>query len=274
MAERITCLHMNHINAVVDGFDDSLAHFRDLYGAQLLSDMPRPEWHACLISIGTVIMELFAPNDDLLHARFGPHYIGIEYQVPDVGAARQAVEARGIRVIRELGVAFHSHPADALGVGFEFYEGNFHDVPPPTPFLEPIKPVGYWRDEHPLGCTGLKRYSVAVSDLDSATRFFLEFTDATVLYQADRPAVGARAVGLTLADTVAELISPTEDGPISRYLARFGDGIRSTVFAVRDLERAKTHFADRGIALQAGDAPDTLAIAPGDNRGILFEFAE
>ncbi len=274
MPEQITCLHMNHINAVIDGFDESVAHFRDLYGAQLISDMPRDEWHACLITIGTVIIELFAPNDDLLHARFGPHYIGIEYQVPDVGAARKAVEERGMRVIRELGVAFHAHPADGLGIGFEFYGGNFHDVPPPTPFLEPIKPVGFWRDEHPLGCTGLKRYGVAVSDLDAATRFFLDLTNATVLYEADRPAVGARAVGLGLADTVAELISPTQDGAISRYLARYGDGIRSTVLAVRDLQQAQAYFGDRDIALQPGDAPDVLAISPRDNRGLLFEFAE
>ncbi len=274
MPERITCLHMNHINAVVDGYDESVAHFRDLYGAQLISDMPREEWHACLITIGTVIFELFAPNDDLLHARFGPHYIGIEYQVPDVGAARNAVEERGMRVIRELGVAFHSHPADGLGIGFEFYDGNFHDVPPPTPFLEPIKPIGYWRDEHPLGCTGLKRYGVAVSDLDAATKFFLDLTNATVLYEADRPTVGAHAVGLGLADTVAELISPTQDGAISRYLARYGDGIRSTVLAVRDLQQAKAYFDSRGIALRPGDAPDALAITPEDNQGLLFEFAE
>jgi len=28
-------------------------------------------------------------------------------------------------------------------------------------YVEPLEPSGYWRDEHPLGCTGLKRYGVA-----------------------------------------------------------------------------------------------------------------
>jgi len=274
MSESITCLHMNHINAVVEGFEDSVGHFRDLYRAQLILDMPGHEWHACLITIGTVIFELFIPNEYLLNARFGPHYVGLEYQVPDTGDARKAVQARGTRIVRDIGTAFHTHPADCHGVAIEMYHGNFHDDGVPRGFLEPIKPVDYWRDEHPLGCTGLKRYSVVVSDLDAATKFFEDFMNATILYESTRPAVGARAVGLALADTVAELLTPIKDGVIQRHLARYGDGVRSTVFAVRDLQQAQSYFTDRGITLQPGDAPDTLAIGPEDNRGLLFEFSE
>ncbi len=265
----ITCLHMNHLNAVVDGFDDSVGHFRDVYGAQLLLDMPREEWHACLIAIGGVIFELFAPHDDLLHARFGPHYIGVEYQTPDVERARQAVGSRGIRIVRELGAAFHVHPLDAFGVAFEFFDRNFHDVPSPVQYLEPIRLI-----EHPLGLTGLERYSVAVSDLDTARDFFQEFVDGQVAYEEDRPAVGAWAVGVRLGDTVVELLSPVGAGPIESHIARHGDGIRSVVFKVRDLEQARTHFAGRGVELQPGDADGTLAISPSANRGLLFEFAE
>jgi hypothetical protein len=273
MPTSITCLHMNHINAVVEDFDESVAHFQDLYGAQLISDMPGNQWHACLITIGTVILELFAPQEYLLNARFGPHYVGIEYQVPDTGEAREALQSRGMRIIRELDVAFHTHPADAFGIALEIYDRSFHAEGHP-PYLEPIKPIDYWRDEHPLGVTGLKRYSVEVSDIDAATTFFQDFINATFLYEAPRPAVGARAVGLALADTVVELLTPVEDGPLQRHLARYGDGIRSTVFGVRDLQQAQSYFAKRGITLQPGDAPDALAIAPEDNRGLLFEFSE
>ena len=270
----INCLHMNHINAVVDGFDDTVAHFREVYGAELISDMPRDEWHACLIAIGGVILELFSPHDDLLHARFGPHYVGVEYQTTDVGAARDAVTARGMRVIRELGVAFHVHPADAFGVALEFFDRSFHDYPPPVPYLEPLKPEAYWRDDHPLGLAGLKRYTVAVSDLDAAVALFGELVGAELRYETDRPTVAARAVGLDLGDTVLELQSPVGDGLLARYLARWGDGIRSVVFEVVDLARAQVHMAAKGIELRPGDDPDTLAIAPDDNRGLLFEFAQ
>ena len=50
--------------------------------------------------------------------------------------------------------------------------------------------------------------------------------------------------------------------------------MRSTVFGVRGLQQAQSYLSDRGIVLHPGDAPDTLAVRPDDNRGLLFEFAE
>jgi catechol 2,3-dioxygenase-like lactoylglutathione lyase family enzyme len=266
---------MNHINIVVDDYDDSVERFTDLYGAQVIMDMPRQDWHACLMVFGgAVIFELFAPHDTLLHARFGPHYVGVEYQVTDVDTAREAILARGGRVLRELDVAFHAHPAEGHGVAWEFYGESFHDVPPPNEFLEPIRPSTFWRDEHPLRSVGLKRYSLAVEDIEAARRFLEEVVNGTFLYEQDRPAVGAKAVGMALADTVIELLAPTEDGVISRHVARWGDGIRSAVFQVKDLEVAIDHFKGKGVDLLPGDGPDTLAIRPQDNCGILFEFCE
>jgi catechol 2,3-dioxygenase-like lactoylglutathione lyase family enzyme len=269
--DSIRCLHMNHLNALVEGPDD-LAHFRDVYGAQFLLDLP--EFQSCLILIGTTIFELFVPQEYLFNARFGPHYVGVEYQVPDTAEARQAALARGIRLLGDIGVAFHTHPADTFGVAVEIYHRNFHTQGPPNGYLEPIRALEYWSDEHPLGITGLTRYSIAVADIDAAASFFQDFMSAAVVYEAARPAIGARAVGLALGDSVAELLTPTEDGVVQRYLARYGDGIRSTVFTVRDLERARSFFADRGITLQPGDGPGTLAIAAEDNGGLLFEFSE
>jgi catechol 2,3-dioxygenase-like lactoylglutathione lyase family enzyme len=274
MTAPITCLSMNHINAVVDDYDASVARFTDLYDAQLVMDMPRDEWHACLIVFGGAVMfELFAPHDDLLHARFGPHYVGIEYQVTDVEAARQAIIARGGRVLRELGVAFHAHPRECHGVAWEFYSESFHAIPAPVPYIEPIRPASHWSDEHPLGVVGLKRYSLAVEDLDAARGFVEGLLGGTVLYEEGRPDVEARAVGIALGDTVVELMAPTGEGVISRHVARWGDGIRSTVFQVKDVEEARTYFKGKGVDLVAGDAPGTLAIRPEDNCGILFEFS-
>ena len=100
----IRCGAMNHVNAVIDDFDETVGFFTEVYGAQFLIDMPRDEWHGCLIAIGRVIFQLFSPHDDLLHARFGPHYVGIEYTVPDVSEARDATNARGIRIARRAGI--------------------------------------------------------------------------------------------------------------------------------------------------------------------------
>src|SRR5579859_6374855 len=166
MPKALDCLHMNHINAMVEDFEKGVGHLLDLYGAQFNRDLPGHHWHACLITVGGVMFEVFAPSEYLLHARFGPHYVGIEYQVPDADEARAEVLARGMRVIRELGVAIHVHPAEAFGVAWEFFGRSFHEDPPPVQYREPLKPSDYWR-EHPLGYTGLKRYSVAVSDLEA-----------------------------------------------------------------------------------------------------------
>jgi hypothetical protein len=265
---------MNHINAVVEGLDETVDHFRDLYGAQLLSDLQTDDWRYCLITIGTVIFELLTPHNEVRTAHLGPHYVGLEYQVPDTSEARKTVQARGMRIIGDIGTAFFTRRSESFGVGFEFYHRNFHEEGPPRGFLEPIKPIDYWRDEHPLGCTGLERYSVAVSDVGAATAFFRDFVGATDLYETRRPAVGALAVGLSLADTIVELLAPTEDGAIQRHLGRYGDGIRSVVLGVQDLEQARSYFADRGIEAQSGDSPVTFSIAPKDNRGIMFEFSE
>ena len=43
---------------------------------------------------------------------------------------------------------------------------------------------------------------------------------------------------------------------------------------MRDLGAAERYFAERGITLVPGDAPDALAIPPEQNDGLLYEFAE
>ena len=75
----------------------------------------------------------------------------------DVEVARTALHQRGLRILRELGTAFHSDPVGLHGVSLECFGESFHAVPPPVEYLEPIRPIQHWADEHPLGCTGLKR---------------------------------------------------------------------------------------------------------------------
>jgi Glyoxalase/Bleomycin resistance protein/Dioxygenase superfamily len=280
VADPVRVVHMTHLNAIVDGFDDTVELFQRRFGAQFNMDIPGSEVHACLVNVGRVIFELFAPHERAergqgrLLARYGDHYIGIEYQVPDLDQARAAVADHKMRILNDPGVYFLTHPADSFGVSFEIYDGDWHAEPPPAPYVEAIKPAAYWRDEHGLGCAGLKRYSIAVRDLTPAVTFFREAFGAEVLYEASRLGAAARAVGLGLADTVAELISPVGPGPVADYLERYGERIRATVLAVRDLGQAQRYFADQGLDLGPGDAPDTLALSEHDSHGLRFEFSE
>jgi catechol 2,3-dioxygenase-like lactoylglutathione lyase family enzyme len=261
---------------ILEDYDASLAHLQDLFGATLLMDMPKPEWHASLVDIGGLIFELFSPPKFLLNSRHGPHFLGIEYEA-DMAEVRAAVATHEVRIIRDLGVACHTAPADCFGVDFEFYERSFYENVDPSVapnMIQRVRPAAYWRDEHPLGMERLKAYTLAVSDIEAAKRFVESFLGGEVMYDAARPEIAARAIGLQVADAVLELLSPTGDGTVRRELERVGQGILSVVFRVRDLDQARRYFAERNVGLVEGTAADRFMVAPAANLGLFFEFSE
>lgn len=262
-------VRVNHINIVVEELDAAVAHLRDGYGARFMFDLPSPVWHACLIETGRVILELFEPPAFLLNARYGPHYLGIEYQA-DMDVARAAIAQRGIRVARDIGSALHTHPADTFGIAFEFYAGQFHDNPQLGG--DRMQSADWWRDTHPLGLTGLAGYTVAVRDIAGARAFFESFLGATLLDEAERPGVAGHAVRLQVADSWVELLSPIGEGMIEAHLRRFGDGIYSIVFGARDLDQLRRHLAGQGITLTPGSALTRLAAPAGRELGVILEW--
>ncbi len=272
MPSPVRTIRVNHINLVLEDYDRVVAHLDRLFGGPIILDMPGELWHANLTDVGRVIIEFFAPKDFFLHTRYGPHFIGIEYQVEDLAAARETCASRGIRVARELGQAFHSNPADCHGVSLEMYEGYFHDNN--ERLHQPMRSPEWWRDEHPLGLDGLRAVTVAVNDLATGVEDFQAVFENEVLYEEARPADGANAVGLKIADAVLEVVAAGGDGPLRQHLLAHSEGIRSAVFGVRDLDQARGYFAEHGVDLQAGSAPGRLAIPAEQNLGVIFEFAE
>jgi catechol 2,3-dioxygenase-like lactoylglutathione lyase family enzyme len=268
VSRSIRPVRVNHVNLVVADYDESVRHFEARYGALFLKDLPQTAWHACLVDVGRVIFELFAPHEFFLHSRLGPHHIGIEYQA-DIDEVRAVLADHGIRVIRDLGVAVHTHPDDCFGVAFEFFDGHFHDNP--ALLDAEMRPAAYWRDEHRLGLTGLKGYTVVVREMAAARALLQSLFSCETVYDEPRQDIGARAVGLQVADAVLELLAPVEPLP---DVAAMVEGIRSTIFGVRDIEQARRYFADAGVALVPGSAPGRLAVPAADNLGIRFEFAE
>jgi catechol 2,3-dioxygenase-like lactoylglutathione lyase family enzyme len=272
MPTQVRPIRVNHMNMVVEDFERSVTHFRELYGAEFVADLPQREWHAGLVAFGGVLIEIFAPHSFLLNMRYGPFDLGLEYQA-DMEAVRAAVAERGIRIARDIGSALHTHPADTLGVSFEFYAGDFPDREWPL-LGGPMTPPAYWRDEHPLGLAGQKGYTHAVDDLPGAVAFLQDFLSAEIAYETDRPAIGARAVGLKIADVVVELQAAAGEGALAAHLRRYGPGIRSTVFRARDLDQARRYFEDRGVSLAPGDTAESFSLPPEANLGLRFEFAE
>ncbi|MBX3510526.1 MAG: VOC family protein [Hyphomonadaceae bacterium] len=263
---------MSHPNLVVENYEASVAHFRNLYAAELVLDLPKKDWHAYLMEIGGVIIEVFAPHDFFLHARHGPHFFGIEYEA-DMVQVRAAVAGHGVRIARDIDVALHTHPGDCFGVAFEFYRGSFYAKN--TPHLtQQLKPPEYWLAEHPLGLAGLKSFTMAVTDLRAAAKFLKSFIGAEAIYEAERSKLKAQALGLRTADCEVELLAPTGPGPLQAELQRTGQGMRSLVFRVTNLKKAARYFKQRGVSVIDGTAPGSIAVPAEANLGLLFEFSE
>lgn len=271
MPVSIQPMRVNHMNAVLRDHDASVAHLTRHFGAEFMSDMPQREFHASLIEFGRVIFELFVPHDWLVSARIGPHYVGLEWQA-DMDQVRAAIADHGIGLVRDIGLALHTDPADCFGISHEFYGDYFHDRDWELLGHTTIKPAAYWHDEHPLGLTGLVGFTHAVEDLAAASQFTQSFLAATPVYEVERAEIGARAVGLRVADAVIELQAPTGPGHLRRYLDRQGQGIRSTLFGVRDIDRARAYLTAQGLPIEPGSAEGSFAVPAEANLGIAFEF--
>jgi hypothetical protein len=263
---------LNHMNVVLEDFQASVAHFQRYYDAEFMVDIPNPETQAGLIEIGRTIFEIFVPRAWLLTARYGAHYVGVEYRA-NIEEVRAAVAERGIRIVRDIGLALHTHPEDTLGVAFEFYDGDFHWREWDELGGRQIHPAEYWL-EHPLGITGLKCFTLAVEDLAKASTFLQGFLSAEVVYEVERPALSARAIGLKVADGVIELQAPDGPGELQRHLYRYGEGIRSTVFAVRNIAATARFLGQRGVEAVPGSMEASLTVPAAANLGVIFEFAE
>jgi hypothetical protein len=143
------------------------------------------------------------------------------------------------------------------------------------PRIEPGWTARPWRDDHPLGVTGLHSLSVAVRDLPAAAGWLADLLGTVPLYRAPRPAIDADAVGIPAAASVVELVQArSADGPVADYIARYGQRLRSIEIGVVGLERARRHLTASGLRVVPGSRPEAIALAEQDNWGVRWEFAE
>jgi hypothetical protein len=271
MKRAVHCKKASHTNIVIESLEKGVRHLEDVFGGSFMLDLPGENWHACLIEVGGLIVELFEPKHFMLHGRIGPHYLGIEYEV-DMAEARAAIADHGIRITRDLGQAVHTDPFDGFGVDYEFYGGSFYGPDAPHVKTHTHAPE-HWA-AHPIGYTGFIGYTHAVRDIDAASAFLQSFLGARPVYTSKRGGLGAQAIGLQIADAICELVSPTGNGALMHDMTTTGQGIRSTVYRVASVARARAHFESHALRVIDGTAPGSIAIDPRDNLGILFEFAE
>ena len=65
MADKWQLIHPNHINAIVDGYEPTIEHFRDRVGFTLDKRIPDSGdgTDAFLMTLGGVMFEFFAPKE-------------------------------------------------------------------------------------------------------------------------------------------------------------------------------------------------------------------
>jgi hypothetical protein len=269
---QVRAIKVNHLNAVLADFDRAKAHFTGKYDATYFLTPPTQDATAGLFEIGHVIFEMFVPKMWLLNARYGAHYLGVEFQVESLADGRAALAEQGIAINRDIGTAVHSDPADFHGVSLEFYEGEFHETD-----YGPIQcaklPGAAWWAAHPLRLSGLKALTWAVRDAALVQGRLAALIGAMPVGVAERPVVGGRATMVAIADTVVELLEPTGPGVLADHLERWGEGLRSTVLGSHDMAAVRRWGEERGLPLEPGTADGWLQVPAAANEGIIIEFA-
>jgi len=272
VAETWQLKNINHINVIVEGFEPTIEHFRDRVGFVL--DRKNPDYFGidfCLMTLGGVMFACFVPKvkgeggQGRLLARYGDFYNGLEYKVADVADARRLCDEHDVRVIQDRGGVFDTYPGSILGVSFEIFGGDFSEF---------AQPPGFWENEHPLGLTGLARLTVAVNDVDAAVARLQEITGSPTIGPVSRSRAAAKGMQLRVGEAVWELLEPTSEGRLTDFLGRYDQRIRSVVWRARDLSQVEKYLTSQGFDMIAGDADDSLAIDPAQNKNLLFEFTQ
>lgn len=127
---------------------------------------------------------------------------------------------------------------------------------------------------------GLEHIGIAVSNLDEALAFFEKTLGLKVESIIAVEGQKVRVAILPLGETKIELLEPTGEGPITRFLARRGEGLHHIAFEVSDIHGFLKRMKDKGIKL-VDEVPrigaEGLEIAflhPKSTRGVLVELCE
>lgn len=295
MSGPIAFRHYNHINQTVHDLDAAIRHVTHVLGGQFLwVTPPNPFTRACLVNFGGAVIELVEKRKQIAtepedgdycfwHSpgttgfimdwdRIGPAFVGCEFLVDDLPGATAIAREQGLRLFDQGQYQYFLTYADQChGISFEVTDVNWYTRPSPDFYAEEMKDAAYWSDDHPLGITGY-RFSVAVKSHDGVTDFFGKLCGSTEVYREERPRLAAKALGVQMADVVVDFLAPTEPGPISAFIDRYGERIRALILTVKDVDTVRRYYEARQVPLVAGDVPGSIAIVPDQNLGVLYQF--
>ena len=94
---------------------------------------------------------------------------------------------------------------------------------------------------------------ISVPDLDTGVAQYEEILGTKVSRQGEPPGAGFKNAYFDFADNCIELVSPTsEDGPVSKHVARTGGGMYLLALRVDDVAETVSALRTKGVPL-SGD---------------------
>lgn len=127
----------------------------------------------------------------------------------------------------------------------------------------------------------IEHIGIAVRNLEESIRFYEEVLGLQCYNIEEVKDQKVRTAFFQVGDTKLELLESTdEDGPISKYIKKKGEGIHHIAYAVENIEQKLKTAEEKGIRLidqqprKGAEGLDIAFLHPKSTHGVLTELCE
>ena len=268
--------HLNHTTKY-ENLTAARRQYLHVFGAWQFSDtlLPADGTNMILFYVSNHMMELFQaddPNNLLVRwvERYGEGLHSMEFSVPDLVEANERLADAGIRCPKPDGMGFFfTHPADCHGVLIEgtVWNRNSGSGDPQGRNWNPR-----WNEGHGSSIKRLAYFTIAVEDLEAATRQWTDLFGATLLEERRDSQAKKVSRFLDLRGTVVELAQPTHpSSPLARFIEQSHPGFYSITWEATSVDAAADWMTRHKLRLQ-DQTPNAFSIDPADFFGARHTF--
>ena len=127
----------------------------------------------------------------------------------------------------------------------------------------------------------LDHIGIAVSDLDSALRFYVDTLGLKCTHIEELPDQKVKIAFIPAGDVNLELVQATDsESAVARFIERKGEGIQHIALLVDDIEKELRNLKEKGVALidekprEGAHGAKIAFLHPKSSNGVLLELCE
>ncbi len=127
----------------------------------------------------------------------------------------------------------------------------------------------------------LDHIGIAVSDMDSALRFYVDPLGLKCTHIEEVPDQNVKIAFIPAGDVNLELVQATDsESAVARFIERKGEGIQHIALLVDDIEKELDNFKEKGVALidekprEGAHGAKIAFLHPKSANGVLLELCE